>query len=298
MLLIHKPKKIGHYQNYADLINSMFSDALQVNSIFKELKTFGVEKKVLVFLDLEWKYILLIPVLRALGYKVFYLCVSIEEFYTKKTKLSPRRITFELYKRHNILRIISILKNKKNNLSQFKCVSEFINDPQYFDLKYIFYDQSELKEIENNKEFQNDFIFILANTSNKYDIEKLKNLISKQQKFRFLIVSNKYKFETNKKVLHINRFITDKELLYLLKNAKYVYAANTTNRPSGLFGRAMQLNKPVIIFKDSYNDSFDYSNKFSIESIEDILGLPLNPNVTQFNSGIYDDYNSLKSILS
>ena len=82
------------------------------------------------------------------------------------------------------------------------------------------------------------------------NLDALYEFIRNSKKYYFIVIG-KCDFlkglELQKNFVCIERYISEEELLYVMNFVDIIYCYYNNNKPSGFMGRAMQLNKYVIV---------------------------------------------------
>ncbi|TNE53546.1 MAG: hypothetical protein EP338_11005 [Bacteroidetes bacterium] len=311
--------RVCHHDDYYRLVNKI-RKAENIKSFGQKLKIL-FSKKSIVFMDIDSRDLMLAPfmILRSLwGAKAIALSVRTEylcnhrtfvTFFTKRGKVVYvkglfKRILFWSVKNLSSTRVYSIHKNTEEQAFMSKFVYGFIYDIQLWDLALLNFEEEipeELKEapfgIENAVLFAGEF-------DEKRSRTEFLNYIRKHHEYNFLMSGLMQQGDYDElmqmeNVHSIRRYVTNNELFYLMKNSKIIYCFYTNERPSGFFGRALQLNKHIIVRDNTYLSRYfkHYSKLIPVEKLEDLTleGLDFNDGTNAAEP--YDDSEEFKAIL-
>ena len=317
LLICFSANRICHHDDYYLLI-SKIAPSVNVKSYKAKLK-YLFSSNPIMFLDIDSRDLLFLPIIIirtlwtsgnfSMSVRTEYLvdAGSFVNFIKNITnsifiKSKIKRLIFLFIKYCSNTKIISIHRGHKYEKKMHRYVSDFIYDPQLWDLKLLnfsqiipdevkvdlfksnkkkvlvagsFNEQRSRKELIEYLETNTDFIFIIAG---KIDIEDYKHL------------------KLFKNCILINRYNSNEELFYLLNNCDIVYCFYTNNRPSGFFGRALQLNKNIIVRKNSFlhKTFLDYNRLVPVSNLNDIYLVKNNDNAKIS----YDSYDELRTIIT
>jgi hypothetical protein len=319
---IFVPNKKGHYDDYALFLSKLLWEHEVIVYRKKIDKLFAVldYRSNVILLDID-QYDLLWSLFRSFySFNTYAVSVSIETLISSRStglwsiknnisliKKSIKTFMIKYLVAYNRLKLISIHKETPYELNITQLVSFCTYDFQYYDLQYLQPSFSEPLEVKNKlaKEISKPYILIVNNTSaEKKNLEELKNWIVKSEKFNFIIVGNNSFIENKiyENVILINRYISNEELLYLMNHSNFIYCYYSNNRPSGFMGRAMQLNKNVIVKKNSYLGNISYGRSIKVDSLREMEDLNFqvitNGNLKAYSENLFDESSILKAYLT
>jgi len=282
------PIKKGHYRDYAEFLKSLL---LPENSFF--CSSFVEKIKVIfslnpvIFLDIDSKDILWV-LLRApfcsnsfavsvSGEKLLYNHFSFKIWDSKKLRTSKFFLRYKVLlflKKIKRLKLISIHKGTKFENDISKIASLVTYDFQYYDLPYLSIKNQAPKELSDFPISDKQMVLIFNNTSaEKKNLPELRNWILNSKDFKFIVVGN-IEFLGNyeaSNVISIQRYVNNDELIYLMNFCDYIYCYYANERPSGFMGRAMQLDKNVIVQENSYLASIKYGKSIKVNELNDLV---------------------------
>lgn len=294
-IVFFKPKRKGHHSDYINfLINywKIRNHSVKESFFQKFISLFSDSK--IILLDIDKNDLLYIPIIFIL--KIFKLnskldlyaisvrsseiilpSRSIINFLLKKGKYLffknfLKKQIFLFLKKTDLIKIYSIHIDNINKKKLKAYFHDFFHDFQYYDLEYYNFKFKRPEEIDTKFLKKSILIFIGANQSRRNLDELLTDIIFHNSKdLKFTIVGkSKKSLNFNDKIVHINRYVENSELLFLIKNCLVVYCFYNNFAPSGFFGRSIQLNKKVIVSKGGYLDNFGYINSIPINKVSDI----------------------------
>jgi glycosyltransferase involved in cell wall biosynthesis len=308
--------RICHHDDYFLIIDSVISS---INIKNKKTKIqILLSKKSIVFLDIDGTdliYFFLIILRKFWGGKGLAISVRTEYLLEKKSladfifrrnrlifiKSLVKRSLFFILKNYSSTSILSIHVNhyKKNKMKPY--VSDFINDPQLWDLGILNILPKMPVELNDFKiEDKKKLILVAGRFNEQKSKNELLEYLLINKNFNFLIAGNIddedfIKLKSINNCYVINRFLNNEELIYSYDQCDIVYCFYTNDRPSGFFGRAMQMNKDIIVRKNkflhlTYNS---YRNLIPIDQLEELDELEkLNEHKILFNN--LDDNSKFK----
>lgn len=304
--------RTGHHKEYYKVLSELVSTE-GITSNRKKLKIL-FSKSSVIFLDIDNYDILYFPLIifrRLFASKSFAISVRGEDLlkkneYSKRKKIIGycKRIVFYCLKNYSNTNLISIRMDERFALNKY--YNYFIYDLQLWDLKILKTKAKRPSELGNLN--LAEYILIPGRFNHQKSPSELIEY-SKKNLTKFIVagvVENQYLKDLKKleKVFLINRYCTEEELFYLIKESKAIYCfyPSYVDRPSGFVGRALQLNKSLVIRSGGYLDKSygSLENVFSIDHLNKITDLNLNnpcePPLEQMRE--WDDSETLKDILS
>lgn len=260
--------RICHHDDYFLVINCI-CPAVNLKDKKEKLNVL-FSKSPIVFLDIDGddlKYTLIILLRSLWGGRGLGISVRTEYLLEKKTfmefllkrgrhifvKAVVKRFLFLAIKKLSSTSIVSIHKNnpKRDGMEPF--VSDFINDPQLWDLGILNIAPGVPNEWNNFKFIEKRKLVLVAGRLNEQRSKMdLIDYILQSEKFNFLICGNieddDFKqLEVATNCFVINRYISNEELLFLYNECDIFYCFYSNDRPSGFFGRAVQMSKLIIV---------------------------------------------------
>ena len=286
-----------HHDDYCLLI-SKFLPITNVKSLSKKI-WWLLSNRTIFFLDIDSYDLLFAPliILRSLwGGKGFGVSVRTEYLIqpltfigfirniatSKYPHLRIKQFLFYLIKNFSHTSIISIHKNHPDEDSMTKYVDAFVYDPQLWDLSLLKFQPTKPTEIPSDF-FDNDMPKVLIpgrlNEQRSRD-ELMHFLLNKkereQEPYIYLIAGTMAREDEDRLrnlsyCVLINRFVSNEELHYLMSSCNFVYCFYTNDRPSGFFGRSIQLNKWVLTRKNGYlhNNYSAYNKQLAVDVLEE-----------------------------
>lgn len=298
-------RKQGHYNDHALLIKNLFACDI-VKDPLEQLKIMITANKTIIFLDGDYSHLFFTPIImiRSLfGLKNIMLSVRSEFLLFSGWKYSVKRFVFRFLKNIPHIRLISI---HKNNEDLKKFFTDFIYDPQYWDLKYLDMEQRRPPELNQFKTDKKIMVFLGPLADRKYRGKLLKYISNKSSlNFHFIFAGKMMKedadiINTHKDCTAINRFITNEELFFLYQLSDLVYAFYKIDKgPSGIFGRAMQMGKNAVVKEGGYLDKnhSDYKGIISIKNLNDFDNVDFENLPENNKSPNFDEAETLKEII-
>ena len=305
-LIYYSLNKPGHYDNYEKVFVKLFNCDIERTIFFQCFKIFSYKR--IIFIDGDKFHLLFAPlmILRSfINRKNFIISIRIEFLLKNGYKMWLKKLLFLTLKRLPNISIISIHRaDKTNNLKSY--ANHFIYDLQYWDLPYLKIAHRPVEEV--NRTFETPTILVFGKLNRKRVAEKLIELMSKKSKRGYhFIISGKNNFAKNTRnklneCTIIDRYVTDDEMIYLFSFSDFIYCyySPDVNRPSGIFGRAMQLEKKIIVRRNGYlhRNHKDYPGLIPIVSLDDISDIiPRFANFEFKHFQKYDDSTFLRKII-
>jgi hypothetical protein len=284
-----------HHDDYF-LLFSKFVKLYNVKTFFSKLKILFSNDRIL-FLDIDSRDLIFFPLILVRGLwggTGVAISVRTEYFFEYRTLKKPflnrntirffkaylKMILFYSIKKISSTTIVSIHKKTPYVTSIQKFVTTFIYDPQLWDLPYLNFQSVSPPELSENFFNEHRKVILVPGRFNEQRsrtelLEFLK--LSENNDFYFLFAGEMSQSDFSFLSQHfncflINRYVSNEELLYLMNKCEFVYAFYTNNRPSGFFGRAIQLNKPIIVRKNSFLhlQFSDYPNLILVQELKQL----------------------------
>ncbi len=267
----------GHYKNWEKVLERLiYSKCL--NSTKKQL-FYIFKSSTILFLDGDKIHLLYLPLIfirNIFGLKSVLFSIRTEKLLEKSIKSEIKRKLFSVIKLMKNTRIISIHKFSQNS-KMAKYVNDFIYDVQYWDLPLLNITPEPPPEINCFKTTK-PVLLVLGALNEKRCKNELLAELEKENNLNYVIIfagkiekSDHLILSKNRNCHIINRYIDDSEYLYLLEISDVVYCFYNSDRPSGIFGRAFQLGKYVLVKKDGYLHKYhpSYKGLIVVESLNE-----------------------------
>tara|TARA_R110001583_G_scaffold151248_2_gene303186 strand:- start:8141 stop:9097 length:957 start_codon:yes stop_codon:yes gene_type:complete len=304
-------KKQGHYKSYGDLFGSLIKDNFEVSETFRLIRD-GFISETLILIDGDSQHLFLFPVALVrtiLGKKTIFFSVRTEDLFGSRLK---SRVKLGLVRLISMLPYQSYASIHKPEFSRLegKLLSVVFYDPQLWDLKVANVKRVVPDELVGAKCLGSAILIIGALTSKRCENELLE-AVEKCSKQEFVFAGKMSEQSrsvlsgfTNVKI--VNRYLLDEEIfaLYGVCRAVYAYYDFSVNRPSGILGRALQLNKYVIVRSGGYlhRNFSEYPNIIAISSLLEIqdegFRAKLSSPPVSFDASQYDDEKKLTCFLT
>lgn len=280
-VLILTTEKAGHYKSYAELCVKLLSGNIcdvTVKEAARYSEVLSVEK--LVLIDGDSAHLALSPLifLRAMFNKpTTLLSVRTEDFIGKRIKSKIKRCLLRLLvccKRVNFLSI------HYPDMCEYEgdFITKCFYDPQLWDLPLLNSGANIPSELDSDLR-QGVTLLVLGALNEKRCKTDLLDKVASFPSIHFVFAGRLQSEDEAvliglSNVTVINRYVSDEEIIGLYNSCSYVYAfySNDVCRPSGVFGRAVQLGKKVVIRKGGYIDAYfgDYVGVVSVGSLEEL----------------------------
>lgn len=284
-----------HHDDYF-LLFSKFIGLNNVKSSFPKLKILFSRDKI-IFLDIDYADLIFFPIilLRGIwGGKGIAISVRTEYFYEHKSikkcffksstikffKSFIKKSLFFFIKNFSTTTIVSIHKNTPYQKDIEKFVNAFMFDPQLWDLPYLNIQSDMPRELSETFFNQAGKLILVPGRFNEQRSRtELLNFLNtgNYNNLNFLFAgemssSDFFHISNLPNCFVINRYVSNEELFYLMNNCDFIYSFYTNNRPSGFFGRAIQLRKPIIVRENSFLhlQFFDYPNLISVFDLSEL----------------------------
>ncbi|WP_310557796.1 hypothetical protein [Flavobacterium sp.] len=248
----------------------------------------------------------------ALSVRTEYLLENrtFKEFFFRRGRLIflkalVKKIIFLAIKFFSSTTVVSIHKGHPLMHKMEPFVNGFIYDPQLWDLEFL--DIRQCRPIEIDEIFFNEtqnIVLVAGRLNEQRSKKELLKYLENNSKYFFLLAGS---IEDEDAViiknfdncLMLNKFLTNEELLYLIANCDITYCFYNNDRPSGFFGRALQLNKPIIVRKNAFLDLvfLDYNKKIAVGKLEELEDISIENFDIQEKENYYKDVNNFKQII-
>lgn len=271
----------GHFAAYAGLINTLSSG--RIRGIDRFAMTGFLLAPTYVVIEGDGPMLLLaVPGLlrSALGRRTIFLSIRTELFVESTVKGKLRLWLARAIASIPNMELISI--HKGNTSIEQRVPATFINDLQYWDLKYLEIQPERPSELQPRfPNLQLPILLVAGGLNEKRCAEELiRALPDLSTRYEVIIAGrsthNKSIKELNlASVVVLDRYVNDAELLYLLISSHLIYAFyhQEVCRPSGFFGRAHQLAKHVVIRRGGHLDRLfgAYSGCIKVSELSELM---------------------------
>lgn len=306
-----------HHDDYFLLI-SKFRNVANIKSFKTKIKLL-LSNKPIIFLDIDNKDLLLLPfmIIRALwGGKAIAISVKTEFLYLNKNpeiisdKLFPlkqlfKRIFFIIIKYATFTKVYSIHKNTKHDTLVKRFTHDTIYDIQLWDLEFLDFKKEIPQELHDLNIDLKKCILFIGSVDKRTSRDEFIDYVNSNDNLNFIVAGSMSNedylfFKTKPNIIVIKRFLKNEELLFLMSSCDNIYAYYHNYRPSGFFGRALQLNKRIIIKNHSYlSDNFkEYTNLYSVSSLNDLKIEKLNEPLVLNKINHFNDSEKFSQIIS
>ena len=301
------PQKHGHYLNYSQLVTTLVGGEIELTS-WNQVRLL-LQKNAIVFVAGDKIHLIYSPfiVIRSLlRRKNVLLSIRSEFLLHQNLKSKMKRALFRFLTSLPKTYIVSIHKTSDQEALK-PYITHFIYDIQYFDLKYLKIGRTPPPEIrEMASLFSKPVLLILGIFNWQRCKDELILFLESGPKIEFaVLIAGKIEDEDYRRLKKckncflINRYITDEEMTYLYEKSDliYCYYDPEVKRPSGIFGRSIQLGKFVLVKKDGYLERAhkDYPGLTAISSLKELSGMEVNRSPVK--GMILDDSELLKQII-
>jgi hypothetical protein len=218
-----------------------------------------------------------------------------------------KRVLFALLKRASSTRIYSIHKNSADEKTMSKFIYGFFYDPSLWDLQFLSFETKKPKELENLPLPIDNYILFIGSLIERRSRTEFLEYLKTNRQYQFLMSGNidpedAEVLKQYPNVFFINRYIGDDELYYLMDKCHVIYNFYTNQRPSGFFGRSMQMSKYIIVRSNSFLSTFfkDYSNLISVAKLDELnaMNIEVNkPAPVNDTAKLFDDAANFKQII-
>ena len=303
--------RICHHDDYYLLIHKI-RPSLNIKSN-REKRRLLITNASVVFFDIDGAdlaYIILILLRGSWGAKGLAISVRTEYLLEKRSlfefifqrgrlvfiKSLIKRILFYLIKNFSSTTILSIHKNHPQKKEMETYVNYFLHDPQLWDLDILKINPSRPGEIKNFVFDKSQYWILVGGRFNEQRSKnELLDFLAKNNELYFIFagVIESEDFNVLQKYNNcfvINRHVSNAELLYLYDLCSIIYCYYTNDRPSGFFGRAVQLQKNIIIRKDKFlHNAFGaYKKLISIDVLDDLKQIDIDELILEKEKGSYN----------
>lgn len=307
-LIVFGINKQGHHKNYCTFFEKAFK-AKTVYSLGKQIREL-YKDNMIFFLDGDKLHLLFIPLViirNLLGKESIFLSIRSEQLFRNTTIAAIKRILFRFLRKLKYTKTISIHKISRNKRMD-KYIDDYIHDIQYWDISWLKIEKVKPPELINFKTTK-PVLLVAGKLNNKRSKQDLLNELTHNRRLNYSIIfSGKMNSEDynqlsrHKDCIVINRYVEDEELMYLYKIADIIYCyydSDFSQRPSGLFGRALQLGKYSLVKRFGYLHIYhqDYEGLIDVADFSEFNTLMGKFETKALKAKKYDDYKSMARIL-
>jgi hypothetical protein len=285
--------RICHHDDYF-LVISCLKNAVNIKKKFQKIRVLFSKKKI-IYLDIDstdLQFFVFIILRSFWGGRGLGLSVRTEYLLESRTlrdflymrgrlvyfKSLLKRLLFFSIKNFSKTQIISIHKQHSEREKMAPYVSQFINDPQLWDLNILKVEPRLPTEFPTFSLGEERRSLLVAGRFNEQRSRKeLLEFLPRNKKFNIIFAGliedeDLLEINNNSHCFVINRFVDNQELISLFENCDVVYCFYNNDRPSGFFGRAVQMSKPVLVRKDSFLESAfsSYYKLIAVESLHEL----------------------------
>ena len=302
--LIYTVNKEGHYKDYEKVLEKITNGKV-IRSIFRQI-ILSFKNCSIIYLDGDSFHLLFTPLILIrswIGLRNYLFSIRTERVLQVKIQKIIKLPIYMLIKYTTNTKIISI--HKESIRKEYdKFITDFIYCLQYWDLRLI--NVRRIKPKELNKNITN-IISIIGEFNDKKSrkelLKYLKNNSCTRYKFLFtgkILEEDSEFLKDHPDCIVIDRNISNEELFYVYETSTFIWCfySPEVNRPSGIFGRAMQLEKQIIVKKNGYlhKNNTHYPYLKIISCVEEVNELEINYSKTDWVN-VKDSYKDLLNII-
>lgn len=306
-ILCYSLIKEGHYGDWERALQKLLGCSV-LHTFWAELVMLFTSRKI-IYLDADQKHLIFVPLmlLRELwGGRNYLISIRTEYLLFPTLKGAVKRKIYAFLKRYSSARIISIHKGIQTDQYQ-RYITDYIYDLQYWDLPYMDTEQQLPPELRDWQPEKPVVLLLGALNDKKSRVELLEFLVRNDTLQFHLVIAGRIMpqdqelLEQHSDCILINRYVENPEMLYLYSQADFIYSFYTadTNRPSGIFGRAVQFKKHVIVRRDGFlhHSNREYEGLVPVDGIEEVNRICLGPFSEVAGETRFDDAATLRQIL-
>lgn len=270
----------GHYKNYDEMLLLLLEAEIR-KTVFSQLQ-YIFSGSTILFMDGDKIHLLYLPfiILRNIfGLRSILFSIRSERLLNPALKNSAKRFAYKLFKILRNVKTISIHKPSRSpQLDRY--IDDYIYDFQYWDLPFLKIRPKKPIEIKNFQKIPAKPILLIIGNLNakRYQTELFTEIFTNNELNYSIIFAGKISnkdyclLSQHRDCFLINRYVNDGELLYLYEFSDIIYCyyeLNSTQRPSGIFGRAIQLGKEALVKKGSYLEKYhkNYDGLIAVKTL-------------------------------
>jgi hypothetical protein len=306
-IIIITTRKPGHYKSYGQLIMRLLKGA----ECFEKVKFLrDMRCRTLVLIDGDGHHLVFLPlvILRSyFGLRSVYFSVRSEEFIDSGVKSSIKRMLAKIIVRCSHAKLISIHKPYMQSYVG-NIVTDLIFDPQLWDLPVLDFTEELPNELASvSLDILSRAVLVLGSVNTKRSEDELLLAVKTFPQLNFVFAGKNdgprcSRLAELPNVLLINRYVSDGEIIWLYRHCGFVYAYYdlSVNRPSGIFGRSVQLGRRVVVRRGGYlHKNFShYSGLIAVESLDELPSLLSGFDPSDVVAGGCSDYNDMPVLIS
>lgn len=282
-IAVYGKRKHGHFDNHARVFCRLFG-AARIDAPIRQLANM-FRFKTIIFIDGAWHliYAPLCFVRAILGQKNVFLVIR-SRFVTNGTFWHRVKTALcQTLRRWGGSSFVSIdLRGHDEEMERYYDL--FVDDIQLWDLPYLDLGRERPLELESGKP-ASPILFVpggIDGSVGRKRPEELRSFLEGFQGPGTVIVAGRIVnfncsgFLDSSFVIVIDRYVSDAELMYLyeLSDVVHCYYSLSMKRPSGIFGRAVQLGKWTLVKKGGYlHRNYNYPRTVPISSLEELRSL-------------------------
>lgn len=305
-ILIFSVTKKGHYDEYAEVFSRLVRGKI-IRSRPAQLKH-SLSKHPILFVDGDTTHLLFVPVIvfrSLMGFKNYMMSIRTEYIVEIPWQRRVKYPLYRLLRKFSNTRIISTHQDaRRSEYEPF--ITDFIHDVQYWDVPFLDTRVSRVPEIA--KSGSKRLLSVIGELNEKKSRADLLRFLKNNRGLAFTIVfagivpeKDLAFLRSHPDCLVLNRYITRPELFYIYEASTWIWAfyGKDVRRPSGIFGRAVQLRKKVIVRKNGFLSRTNRDNPYMIEidSVEEIRNLKAAEELNTRWKGDKDSSRELRGIL-
>lgn len=311
LYFIFSLRKEGHYRDFSKVVSNLLENngyrTVLVDTTIKQLLLSFFSFRI-IFIDGDKKHLLFAPIIIIRSwfkFKNYMFSIRTENVFTNKIHKILKYPIYIFLRKFSNTKIISI--HKENIREEYeKIITHFIYDIQYWDLKYLNINIAIPSELEKF-DFSNS-IAIIGEFNEKKSRSELLSFLKDYNRGNFTFIfagkvneKDKEFLMSHSKCVVINRYIANEELFYVYEKCEFIWCYYSTQiqRPSGIFGRALQLGKKIIVRDGGYlaRSNRDYPCLIKMKQITDLFNKKDNCSLENWENK-KDSSNELLDILT
>lgn len=308
LIYLYNIHKKGHYSELGILLRKLYN-CIELFNVKKQIIT-CFKKNTVIFLDGDRLHLMFFPLIiirSLLSYKSILFAIHTELVFRNSFKDFFRKSVLRFLKMISYCYIISINKSLIH-LKLKKYVNFFIYDTQLWDLSYLNFGTKNINEFDIKKIKRPIILIFGVELNEKRNREEVIKYLNVNKHLDFSIIFSckvnsvdKLLIKQHKNCYLIDRYISNEEMIFLFKNIDYFFCYYDVNlqRPSGIFGRALQLNKYIIVKKGGYLEKafYNYEGLIALERFQYIDKIMKEKKQKIYTNLNYDDSKLLYQII-
>jgi hypothetical protein len=263
IMLIYKTDKFGHYHDYETLFAKLFNAKIVSPGINQVLRIFSPEP--ILFSDGDNSHIKFLPLIAirgVLGRVSIFSMVRSEIMLSSKIQHQIKNSILQFWREYFRFKIISNHYGRPE--PQIYSSNDFVVwEPQMWDVPFLSDGREPNPSVKDLiADCGGRYLLIAGRMNSKRCSSELTEWLKYGNCGLIAIVAGcgvEYEeiFARMENVKVVRGFVENIDLWYLISNARAIncFYDSSVARPSGIFGRAVQFKKPVIIRKGGFLDS-------------------------------------------